>query len=66
MGAGWDGMVARVAPGHQKNPSVARILSFVCMKNPLCRALLQREVTLGSWVQIGQPAEAEVLARAER
>jgi 2-dehydro-3-deoxyglucarate aldolase len=34
------------------------------MKNPLRRALLQREVTLGSWVQIGHPAVAEVLARA--
>jgi 2-dehydro-3-deoxyglucarate aldolase len=34
------------------------------MKNQLRRALLQREVTLGSWVQIGHPAVAEVLARA--
>lgn len=34
------------------------------MKNKLRRALLQREVTLGSWIQIGHPATAEVLARA--
>lgn len=34
------------------------------MKNKLRRALLQREVTLGSWMQIGHPAAAEVLARA--
>ena len=34
------------------------------MKNKLRRALLQRELTLGSWVQIGHPAVAEVLARA--
>ena len=34
------------------------------MKNKLRRALLQREVTLGSWLQIGHPASAEVLARA--
>ncbi len=33
------------------------------MKNKLRRALLQREVTLGSWIQIGHPATAEVLAR---
>ncbi len=34
------------------------------MKNKLRQALLQREVTLGSWIQIGHPASAEVLARA--
>ncbi len=34
------------------------------MKNKLRRALLEREVTLGSWMQIGHPACAEVLARA--
>lgn len=34
------------------------------MKNKLRRALLRREVTLGSWIQIGHPACAEVLARA--
>ncbi len=34
------------------------------MKNKLRRALLDRQVTLGSWIQIGHPACAEVLARA--
>ena len=34
------------------------------MNNKLRWALLQREVTLGSWVQIGHPGVAEVLARA--
>jgi 2-keto-3-deoxy-L-rhamnonate aldolase RhmA len=34
------------------------------MKNKLRRALLEREVTLGSWIQIGHAACAEVLARA--
>ena len=34
------------------------------MKNKLCQALLKREVTLGTWIQIGHPACAEVLARA--
>jgi 2-keto-3-deoxy-L-rhamnonate aldolase RhmA len=34
------------------------------MKNKLRRALLEREVTLGSWIQIGHPACAEVMARA--
>lgn len=34
------------------------------MKNKLRRNLLQREVTLGSWIQIGHPATAEILARA--
>jgi len=34
------------------------------MKNKLRRALLERQVTLGSWIQIGHPAGAEVLARA--
>ncbi|MEI8043500.1 MAG: aldolase/citrate lyase family protein [Verrucomicrobiota bacterium] len=34
------------------------------MKNKLRRALLEREVTLGSWIQIGHPASAEVMARA--
>ena len=33
------------------------------MKNKLRRALLEREVTLGSWIQIGHPACAEVMAR---
>lgn len=32
--------------------------------NKLRRALLEREVTLGSWMQIGHPAGAEILARA--
>src|SRR5512142_2542951 len=34
------------------------------MTNKLRHALLRREVTLGSWIQIGHPACAEVLARA--
>ena len=34
------------------------------MKNKLRRALLGCEVSLGSWIQIGHPACAEVLARA--
>ena len=34
------------------------------MRNKLRRALLERQVTLGSWIQIGHPACAEVLARA--
>jgi 2-dehydro-3-deoxyglucarate aldolase len=34
------------------------------MKNKLRRALLECEVTLGSWIQIGHPACAEVMARA--
>ncbi len=34
------------------------------MKNKLRRALLERQVTLGTWIQIGHPACAEVLARA--
>jgi len=34
------------------------------MKNKFRRALLKRQVTLGSWIQIGHPACAEVLARA--
>src|SRR5512143_673478 len=34
------------------------------MKNKLRRALLERQPTLGSWIQIGHPACAEVLARA--
>jgi 2-dehydro-3-deoxyglucarate aldolase len=34
------------------------------MKNKLRRALLECQVTLGSWIQIGHPACAEVLARA--
>ncbi|HOX56899.1 MAG TPA: aldolase/citrate lyase family protein [Candidatus Paceibacterota bacterium] len=34
------------------------------MKNKLRRALLERQVTLGSWIQIGHPACAEVMARA--
>ena len=34
------------------------------MKNKLRRALLDHQVTLGSWIQIGHPACAEVMARA--
>ena len=34
------------------------------MKNKFRHALLERQVTLGSWIQIGHPAAAEVLARA--
>ena len=34
------------------------------MKNKLRRALLEHQVTLGSWIQIGHPACAEVMARA--
>ena len=34
------------------------------MKNKLRRALLERQATLGSWIQIGHPACAEVMARA--
>ena len=34
------------------------------MKNKLRQALLKREVTPGTWMQIGHPACAEVLARA--
>jgi len=34
------------------------------MKNKFRRALLEHQVTLGSWIQIGHPACAEVLARA--
>jgi 2-dehydro-3-deoxyglucarate aldolase len=34
------------------------------MKNKFRRALLERQVTLGSCIQIGHPAGAEVLARA--
>jgi len=34
------------------------------MKNKFRRALLDREVTLGCWIQIGHPVCAEVLARA--
>ena len=34
------------------------------MKNKLRHALLERQVTLGSWIQIGHPACAEVMARA--
>ena len=33
------------------------------MKNKLRHALLERQVTLGSWIQIGHPACAEVMAR---
>ena len=32
--------------------------------NPVRRALLERRVTLGTWIQIGHPAVAEVLAHA--
>ena len=32
--------------------------------NPVRRALLERRVTLGTWIQIGHPAVAEVLASA--
>jgi 2-keto-3-deoxy-L-rhamnonate aldolase RhmA len=34
------------------------------MNNKLRRALLECQVTLGSWIQIGHPACAEVMARA--
>jgi 2-dehydro-3-deoxyglucarate aldolase len=34
------------------------------MKNKLRHALLERQVTLGSWIQIGHPACAEIVARA--
>ena len=34
------------------------------MKNKLRKALLERKVTLGAWVQIGHPACAEIFARA--
>jgi 2-keto-3-deoxy-L-rhamnonate aldolase RhmA len=34
------------------------------MKNRLRQALLDRELTLGAWMQIGHPACAEILARA--
>lgn len=34
------------------------------MKNKFRRALLERQVTLGSWIQIGHPACAEVLAHS--
>lgn len=34
------------------------------MKNKLRKALLNREVTLGAWMQIGHPAVAEIFARA--
>jgi 2-dehydro-3-deoxyglucarate aldolase len=32
--------------------------------NPIRRALLERRVTLGTWIQIGHPAVAEILAEA--
>ena len=34
------------------------------MNNKLRRALLDRSLSLGTWVQIGHPASAEILARA--
>jgi len=34
------------------------------MNNPFRQALLDREVTLGGWLQIGHPACAEIHARA--
>lgn len=34
------------------------------MKNKLRKALLERKVTLGAWIQIGHPACAEIFARA--
>ncbi|MHC4442925.1 MAG: HpcH/HpaI aldolase family protein [Planctomycetota bacterium] len=34
------------------------------MNNKLREALLNRQVTLGAWIQIGHPASAEILARA--
>ena len=34
------------------------------MKNKLRKALLDRNVTVGGWIQIGHPAVAEVLAGA--
>ena len=33
-------------------------------RNPVRNALLERKLTLGSWIQIGHPAVAEVLAHA--
>ncbi len=33
-------------------------------QNPCRRALLERRITLGSWIQIGHPASAEILANA--
>jgi len=33
-------------------------------KNPVRQALLERQVTLGTWIQIGHPAVAEILAKA--
>ncbi len=33
-------------------------------KNPVRQALLERKLTLGTWIQIGHPASAEVLANA--
>ena len=32
------------------------------INNPIRKALLQREVTIGTWIQIGHPAVAEILA----
>jgi len=34
------------------------------IKNPVRLALLERRVTIGTWIQIGHPASAEVLANA--
>ena len=34
------------------------------MKNKLRKALLEKEITLGAWMQIGHPACAEIMARA--
>ncbi len=34
------------------------------IRNPLRRALLEREISLGAWMQIGHPACAEIFARA--
>jgi len=34
------------------------------MKNKLRQALLERQVTLGAWIQIGHPACSEIFARA--
>lgn len=34
------------------------------MKNPVRKALLERKVTLGSWIQVNHPASAEILANS--
>jgi len=34
------------------------------MNNKLRRSLLERQLTLGAWIQIGHPACAEIFAKA--